>query len=452
MDRNIYQELWDIDLQNSGCSVTSQDETGEWRDPEAHIRLDEQQEADHPDADRAPNPLFSHVTPEKLDIPSYQKLITLLNNYIVNARATEDHIGDNEVEDKEREEFLDIVLETEVVKTALQYINNDLGIKMDTAEFKNHLLRLWFSIYTNFFNKIPVANCSGFEHVFVGEGKMKGSGIGGYHCWVKYFLDEKNERVDFRGYNYDGNFRKRSQAGAFHPYVATISMAWQPKDINGNDLPLMDKDMGGFFVGPSPELQLVMPTVAYFESITGNFGTPQKPSNKNIELHDALYTLVLYMRTNEDQSRGDKIRSFFPKFKRPLKSNDRQHIVPPKGDESSTRPDLNDGDISITKAMPNPPGSDIGNEWVEIENNSNGIIDLTGWALLDRMDRAQELSGRIDPNKTKIIFVRREHANAAQLSNKKGEIKLRNTQQEIIAKVSYRKAPEGAILFFSSSD
>src|SRR5688572_12079193 len=89
----IYQELWDLDLRHNGCTASARDTQGNWIFPNADILLDEQNEVTGRD-DVAPNPLFAHVNLDKLNGPTYQALILLLNNYVINERITEDHIGD----------------------------------------------------------------------------------------------------------------------------------------------------------------------------------------------------------------------------------------------------------------------------------------------------------------------------------------------------------------------
>lgn len=439
---NIYQALWRLDLEHNGCTVTSRDKDGNWILPNADIKLDEQNEASRGSTDSAPNPLFAAVNGTKLERPTYQKLIALLDNYIVNVRQSEDHLGDNSQEDDEIGDFLNEVLNTAVMQAALEYIKLELEIEVSRCELREHLTRLWFEIYTNYFNRIPVPFSSGFEHVFVGEGKRSGNGIGGYHSWVKFYLDEKNDRVDFRGFNYDGNLNRASKAGSFNPYVATISMDWKQQDMDGNTVRTLVKDLGGFFVGPSPELQLAIPTVAYFERIAGGFSNTNSATNKNVELQEALFTLVLYRSTNEDQTEGDHIRSFFPKFVKPLQSD------PDTGVVVDNPEDFNDGDIIITKALVNPEGSDMGREWVEIENTSSKIIDLEGWTIADKLNRREPILGKIEPNKQRRIVMTRATAENAQLGNSGGKIKLFDNENRIVAEVSYGKVKSGVVLFF----
>lgn len=44
----------------------------------------------------------------------------------------------------------------------------------------------------------------GFEHVFVGETKH-GQEITGFHNWIQFYLQEKHDHVDYKGYKARGN-------------------------------------------------------------------------------------------------------------------------------------------------------------------------------------------------------------------------------------------------------
>ena len=222
-------------------------------------------------------------------------------------------------------------------------------------------------------------------------------------------------------------------------------MTWNIVDIHGEIQKTLTKDVGGFCVGPSPELQIAMPAVAYFENEKNIFSG----TNRNVELKGAIYKLVLYRSTKENQSRGEHIRSFFPKFHRPQQTTGDLVVIDPTTEGQG---DINNGDIVISRALVNPEGSDIGKEWVELSNKTERIIDLTGWKLLDRLDRPEPLEGKIEPNKAQKFIMKRQTPNSAQLGNKKGQIKLSDNQDNLIALVGYGKVQSGAILHFVSSD
>jgi len=444
--RNIYQELWDLDIkpENNGCTVTSRDSDGQWLDPNADIKLDEQKELSSKSADNAPNPLIAEFNKAKLDGGTYPAFKALMNNYVFNARQSEDLLGDNIVEDEEIETFLDEIENTAVIKLAFDYINNDLDTNIDAAEFRKTVKRLWFDIYTNYYQGNPIPFCSGFEHTVVGESKSNPSskGIGGYHSWTKYLYDQKSERVNFNGFNYDNKFNRLSPEGASVPHVATISMTYKVLNMDGESMGTKRKDLGGFFVGLSPELQIAMPVVAYYESINGQFfvgdgSSDREKTEKQVEIHDAVYRLVLYMETRENGTRGDRLRSFFPKFVR-LKS----------GASIQLPPDDTQGFIAIVAMLANPAGSEEGNEWVEIENLSDEIINLDNFYLVDHKNRQEPLSMSIEPRKRLRVFISRSSPDSMQLTNSGGTVSIVNDADETISKVTYPKSSNDEVLFF----
>ncbi len=424
MASEIYQTLWDLDLENNGCTVSLKNKEGNWINPNADILIDPQDRA-RGSTDQAPDNLFFKVNENKLEANTYQTCIKLFDNYVAKREEPEDMLNFNTIEDGEIEDFLKTILDTEVMKAALSYINS-LGNNLDENSLTDELKRLWFEIYTNFFGGNALSFCSGFEHIFVGEEGSRNS-IGGYHNWIKFYLDEKNERVDFRGFNFGGSIVPSI------PYVITLSMSWEPKGIRGNSLGILEKDKGGFFVGPSPELDIALATVAYFESVAGLFSGSEL---ENVEIQGGLFDLVLYRNIEPNGQRGDKLRSFFPKFIKPVNPVDDVIVVDSPN---------NKGIIKITKALVNVEGAEEeGKEWVEISNTSKEIIDLTGWTISDRNNRKEQIDGTILPNKTRRIFL-----SEARLSNKGGMITLTNEQNEIVGKVSYNKAAEGEVFIFN---
>lgn len=447
MNESIYQQLWDLDLQHNGCSVTARGPDGNWTDPDADIKLDEQRELSSPGQDNAPNPLIAGFNSAKLEGPTYSAFKALMNNYVFNARSSEDHLGDNEVEDKERDVFLDTIMETAVMKHAHGYITDELEIALDQSEFRTTVQRLWFEVYTNHYNNTPVAFCCGFEHIIVGEskGNPQKLGIGGYHSWTKYLWDQESHRVDYKGYNYDNQFNRLSPQGSKVPHVVTLSMSYTPLDMDGQPMTTKRKDMGGFFVGPSPELQIAIPVVAFFESekklfFVGNGSTARERNEKEIQIHDAVYRLVLYRETRPDQSRGNRLRSFFPKLIKLKSGND---IV----DDTLTAD--KQGDLAIVRILANPFNPEDGREWVEVENRSDKILQLDGWTLTDHRERKEQLFQSLNPGKRMRVMITRASQQSMQLTNSGGTVSVFNQASALISKVTYPRSADGEILVFS---
>ena len=47
---------------------------------------------------------------------------------------------------------------------------------------------------------IPISFHSGFEHVFVGETTDNGRTVGGQHNWVRLYLLEQQDSIQYKGY------------------------------------------------------------------------------------------------------------------------------------------------------------------------------------------------------------------------------------------------------------
>ena len=306
---NIYQQIWNSDRHK--FLVSPRDSAGGWLDPNADLLLDEQVKAfGRADLDLAKQPLFYHVEHQKFEHnPTYQSLLDLLDNYRFDNQKPEII---TRAEKAEIERFINNICQTEVIALAQEYICNHLRVKLDRPTFKERLKYIWFSLYTNYFGDFPLRDTSGFEHIFVGEGKYDYSdkerilgAISGYHSWIKFYLDERQDKANYLGHNYtiEGNL------GVENPYVATVQMRWQDTDKHSN-LPItLFKKRGCFFVGTSPECEIAMGTVAFFESLANYKFRDEK---REITINGAKYDLALYRNIQADASRGDRIRSFYP--------------------------------------------------------------------------------------------------------------------------------------------
>ncbi|MCP5110518.1 MAG: endoribonuclease [bacterium] len=436
----IYDELWKND--SNGFSVSGRKVNGDWEDPDADILLDEQVKASGKrQLDLASRSLFAFVRDERFECGIYASFLRLLDNYAV-------HFRDPEVttpaEQREIDSFVDLTLRSTPMTIAYDYVSRRLGLGVSRDQFRKAINRLWFEPYTNHYKGKSVHFASGFEHVFVGEGKFerrngpqetKGE-ISGYHSWVKFYLDEAAGRVNFLGYKYDLNGRQ----GAGNPNVVTLQMTWNHIDLNGELQAMLFKRKGGFFVGSSPECEMAMGTVAFYESIAGRLAGDKRRAR----IGDDDYELVLYRNTREDGGRGLHIRSFYPVFL----STDGG--VRPDTDETSVTPvgdaSRNAGPVRINRAMPNPAGDDQTGEWVEVKNVTDEEIDLTDWELRDRLSRPRPLEGKLAAREARTF----ESARAdfqMMLSNKSGVITLHRAS-DLIATVSYKKAKEAEPIEF----
>ena len=447
---NIYQVLWEND--ENQFSVSPRDRNGEWENPNADILLDEQVKASGSrEIDLATRPLFYQVNEEKLfdEKRTYVSFINLLDNYAI--RSVDQEFTD-EQEEAEQRQFISLIMKTKPIELALRYINQEFGENLSEQQFSSKLSRIWFELYTNYFGGRSTEFASGFEHVFVGEGKYdihagdKKETLGqvsGYHSWVKFYLDEQNQRVNYLGYKYD----LQGQEGPANPNVVTLQQSQTVTDMRGNVIAKLFKKKGGFFVGPSPECEIAIATVVFYESVYGRV----RRDKRRVNINGANYDLVLYRNTNPNGSRGEFIRSFFPIF---LSLDDHEEQ---EREESEMEPPRlepidniinNDASVAIVRALPNPSGSDKGKEWVELQNISDTAINLTAWQMEDRVGRPQSLNGTLQPNEVKRFTVSRSTPESMQMTNRSGLITLRNSESEEVATVKYSRASSGEIIEF----
>lgn len=310
---NIYQEIWNSDRNGFSASLRSGDG---WENPDAEILLDVQVESSgNKEVDLAKNPLFYQVKEDKFSGDTYKTLIKLLDNYITRINTEEIVTAE---EQQEIQAFIDAILPTEPMQLAREYINKELGENFSEQQFRVQIERLWFEIYTNYYQGNATHFCSGFEHVFVGEAKLPGNfrqtrdatpafgEISGYHSWIKFYFDEKYRQVNFLGYKFDlkGNILPKT------PNVITLQMTQRLTNLRGEVIAELFKQKGGFFIGLSPECEIAIATVAFFESVHGKMTKDKLRTTIN----GAVYDLVLYRNVTPSGSRGDFIRSFFPIF------------------------------------------------------------------------------------------------------------------------------------------
>ncbi len=303
-DSTFFTELWRLDQRQNGLSVTSRNEDGEWANPDADIRLDEQERVGSSDDDQAPKPILILHNPEKTTGPTYAAIRKLFDNYTLKDGQPEEV---TEQELAEQEAFLDAIMPTAVMQRTLRYINdNRLTSQPMNAETMRRLLKKhWFELYTNHYRRDrPNPDVSGFEHVIVGDESRSG-GIGGHHFWWKFLLDQLAGTADSVGHHYRfeaSQNRYVTPPGEAYPLVATFGMRWKPQDRQ------LYSSKKGFFVGCSPEFMMAHGTLGLL--LEQKFDTHQ-----TIELDGGEFELVVHASTQEDRQLGERIRTVYPVLK-----------------------------------------------------------------------------------------------------------------------------------------
>jgi uncharacterized protein YukJ len=94
--------------------------------------------------------------------------------------------------------------------------------------------------------------------------------------------------------------------------------------------------------------------------------------------------------------------------------------------------------VYVERALVNPAGDDPRKEVVVIGNTTTGLVDLSGWRIVDKNDAGDILAGVRVPAGASVLVTLT--GNGAQLSNKGGTIRLMNPAGVQIHAVSYSKS------------
>ncbi|XP_071407749.1 uridylate-specific endoribonuclease isoform X2 [Pithys albifrons albifrons] len=197
--------------------------------------------------DNAARHLFHHVNEELLkSIKTFATFISLLDNYETSTGIAE-VVTPEEI--AENNSFLDAILATEVMRLAHEYLIKKNLAKPKLADFKHQLYDIWFQLYARKGGDRP--DSCGFEHVFVGETR-RGKEVLGLHNWVQFYLQEKRNQIDYKGYV----ARKNKSRPDEDDQVLSIQFSWKG----------LVKPIGSTFIGASPEFEFALYTIIFLLS------------------------------------------------------------------------------------------------------------------------------------------------------------------------------------------
>jgi len=189
--------------------------------------------------DMSTKPFVCKLDHKVLERPTVKALSALWDNYNRVDGQPED-ITPEEV--KENNKFLDLVMESEIMKEVHATLTNKKKADPDPAKFRETLYRLWFGAYARR-SSSSIKDSSGFEHVFMGEVNNYKHTIGGFHNWLHLWYEEQHHHLNYYGY-----FVK-SQS----PLIQTLRFNWYGTM----------KPIGSCFVGTSPEFEMSLYTLIY---------------------------------------------------------------------------------------------------------------------------------------------------------------------------------------------
>lgn len=245
--------------------------------------------------DKAEEPFFSFVNEDSLfERPTYRTFVDLLDNYISGTGV------DETVSYEERKEniaFINAVCDTELMKHAFEKAKEQGFVSDDYDNWKRLLYAIWFKMYSRSYQstRAGVEDSSAFEHTFVGE--TKASGPIGFHNWIRFYLLEKEGKLNYKGYV------KRAQRSA----MCQLRFSWGDADGDGDE----EEKVSSFFIGTSPEFEMAVYTLGAL--------CAQKLADTDLSMDFTVdgeeYKLQMYLKSKWSEKHGRKkfrLESAFP--------------------------------------------------------------------------------------------------------------------------------------------
>ncbi|XP_046401731.1 endoribonuclease CG2145-like [Ischnura elegans] len=221
--------------------------------------------------DSAPFRLLT-VNPKALEKPTIQKLRPLFDNYNPDVRDPEDITTQEEYEESS---FLDAIFDTPIMAKTHNFLAKKGYVSSDLDTFKEEFYNVWFGMYQK---KASEPNSCGFEHVFVGE--LKGTEVGGFHNWVRFYLEEQQGTANYLGFI-------EEKAKGTGGYFLKITFKW-----NQNY-----KAIGSIFMGASPELEMALYTICFYTKPGGVCRLKLGGNNVSIQTYQHEYAGSIYVAT-----------------------------------------------------------------------------------------------------------------------------------------------------------
>lgn len=187
--------------------------------------------------DVAPLPLLE-VKSQVKQTPTVSHLIALYDNYDPDTSHSEVITTG---ERKEESDFLDAVLNTQVMSYTNSFLKQKGFTQGTKQSLKDLLNRIWFTVYSRGQRKM---GSSAFEHIFVGE--IKREEISGLHNWLFFAHEEEKKRLNYLGWMRVVDFGGKGG-------ILKLHYTWNGKT----------KPVGTMFVGTNPELELALYTVCF---------------------------------------------------------------------------------------------------------------------------------------------------------------------------------------------
>lgn len=204
-----------------------------------HVRVNYQRQTlSSSSVDEAPEPFLSIDEKQVYAVPTIEKMRALFNNYELDTMVNE-YV--TPMEKKEENDFVDALLATNVMRSAMLFLQKKGVVTADPKTHHELLKTIWFQLYSRGNGKI---GSSGFEHVFLNE--VSNGTMIGLHNWVYLYDQEKAGNLDYQGYIKKLDFGGKGE-------IAKVRLTFNK----------LMKPSNSLFVGTSPELEFALYTVCF---------------------------------------------------------------------------------------------------------------------------------------------------------------------------------------------
>ncbi|XP_020719102.1 endoribonuclease CG2145 isoform X2 [Bombus terrestris] len=188
--------------------------------------------------DNAPQRLLNISTKIFL-IPTIRSLVKLFDNYELDTYEPEVITRE---EDLEENEFIDNLMETDIMLHVMYFLSVKGFFKNDIRVYKDILKQIWFHLYSR---SKDINGTSGFEHVFIGERKPR-KGIIGLHNWIFFSHGELLKKINYFGFGHSKEFVNKA-------VILEIYFTYIGK-----------RKRSSMFIGTTPELEIALYTLCFF--------------------------------------------------------------------------------------------------------------------------------------------------------------------------------------------
>ena len=136
----------------------------------------------------------------------------------------------------------------------------------------------------------------------------------------------------------------------------------------------------------------------------------------------------------------------------PPPETDGQKETPPvpTSDQTTTSPTIKRGDVVFTELLTNPVGPDQFDEFIELKNASNSVIDISSWQIKTSAGQCYTFpSQSLDPDE--IVTLWRNETRLA-LNNTKETVTLYSSDEKIIDRLNVGAAKQPGVSYNRDSD